>query len=71
MPLQAALTTTDGRVIQGVSYRMAAYTTPGPSIPASPYPFLGGMYHLQTPLGWVDIADSDVSSIFVTPIAHS
>jgi hypothetical protein len=72
MPVQTVVNTVAGRVIQGISYRMAAYQTPPPaSIPASPYPFVGGVYHLETALGWVDIPMSDVHNITLYPSTHS
>jgi hypothetical protein len=70
MPVQATVITTDGRVIQGVSYRMASYAPPAPAVPASPYPYNGGTYHIQTLFGWVDLLDSQVASITVSPLAH-
>jgi hypothetical protein len=71
MPVQTKITTTDGRVLQGISYRMASYSPPLPSVPASPYPFNGGTYHVQTALGWVDINESQVGSVSVSLLAHS
>jgi hypothetical protein len=70
MPVQATAITIEGRVIQGLSYRMASYAAPAASVPASPYPFITGTYHVQTALGWVDIPASEVSTITVNPLAH-
>jgi hypothetical protein len=64
--IQVVMTLTNGQVIQGLNYRMAPYGPFGPSVPASPSPFAGGVYHLQTPLGWVDIVASQVKSMAIT-----
>jgi len=69
MAVQATIVTSDGRVLQGMSYRMSPSAPPLPSVPASPYPFNGGTYHIETPLGWVDLNESQVTTITVTPTA--
>ena len=71
MSTQVTLTMTNGQVVSAVSYRMSPYSVPTASTPASPIPFDGGQYHVQTPYGWVDIAAGDVHAITVTGGANT
>jgi hypothetical protein len=67
MATRVTMTLTNGQVIHGTSYRMSANSPPLPSVPASPSPFSGGVYHIQTQRGWRDFVASDVASISVAP----
>ena len=71
MSVQLTVTLLNGQTLWGINYRMAPYTVPNPSVPASPLPFTGGVFHMQTPLGWVDIVASQVKSISVAPGANT
>ena len=67
MSTQAIVTLNTGQVVRAVSYRMSPGRPPAPSVPASPTPYMaGGMYHLETPMGWVDIPASQVQNISVS-----
>jgi len=65
MSSQVTITTTDGRVLIGLNYRMSPASTGNPSVPASP--LTGGVYHLQGDTGWIDIPASQVASIVLKP----
>jgi hypothetical protein len=65
MSTQVTITLTDGRVIQGLSYRMSTGVPVNPTVPASP--ITHGMYHIQGDNGWVDIPASEVASVVLHP----
>lgn len=65
MSTQVTITLTDGRVIQGLSYRMSTAVPANPSVSASPG--TGGVYHVQAENGWIDIPASQVASIVLKP----
>lgn len=66
MSTQVLLTLNTGQVVSAVNYRMPPTSPPSPSVPASPNPFSGGVYHVQTPMGWVDILATDITNIAVS-----
>jgi hypothetical protein len=69
MTTQAVIVTSNGQVLQALSYRMASSAPPQPSVPASPYPFKGGVYHVQSRLGWIDLNASEVFTVSLSPTA--
>jgi hypothetical protein len=72
MTVQATVVLKSGAVVQGVNYRLAAYASPyQPGAPASPPPFNGGMYHVQTAMGWIEVPATQIATISTRPVAHS
>lgn len=67
MSTQVVVTLNSGQVVRAVSYRMAPYSTPLPAVPASPNPYAGGVFHLQTSLGWSDFLANNIANISVVP----
>lgn len=67
MAAQVKVTLTTGQVIHALSYRMDPAAPAAPSVPNSPNPFLGGVYHLETTNGWLDIPVNQVASISLRP----
>lgn len=67
MSTQVTVTMANGTTLQAVNHRMSPFSPPVPSVPASPYPFTGGVYHLLTASGWVDLPMSQVARITVAP----
>jgi hypothetical protein len=65
--IQVKVVMQNGQVITGINWRMSSYGPWNPSVPASPYPFAGGVFHLKSPSGWVDVEASQVRSFSVTP----
>jgi hypothetical protein len=59
---QVQLTTNDGQTITGLTWRMTP-TNNRPSVPAS---WNGGMYHIQTPNGWIEVPGNQVNDIGIT-----
>jgi hypothetical protein len=71
MAAQVKVTLISGQVIYALSYRMDPAAPAVPSASASPNPFLGGVYHIDTTRGWVDIPVSQIRSIQVNPGAST
>ena len=66
MSTRVLITLKNGKVIQGVNYRMDPNSAPTPWVPQSPVPFNGGYYHIETANGWVyNIGVDDIQSISV------
>jgi hypothetical protein len=64
MTTRVTIQTTDGRIVNALNWRMLPSQPPsGPSVPASPIPLDGGMYHVKTARGWIDLPANQVLSM--------
>jgi len=69
MATLVTIVTTEGRTIQGLNYRMDPSVAIRPNVPRSP--LSGGIYHVHTRLGWIEIPASQVKSLTVKPGART